>query len=424
MKNIKKYHYIVFVYFIFILSILFIFGHTPTNDSLGYIEYAQICLSQGQPYPCNTLIYGHPFIWNIGSINIIALSLKIFNSYYPVLLLMCLLKSLTALLVFKIAHYLFNEKTAYISLYIFVLYPNNWGQSTTLMSEIPMIFLSLSALYIAIASKNNKYVFLAGIIFAFANWFRPLAIIFIFILIIYFIINNKYTIKKIPLLIAGYLFMISIFGLETYNRTGHFIYQSEASWYNIVIKARDNASARTVYHESDKNNPRNIKGMEHLTCFQCNDIWKKQSIKWLKQHPFQYLQQLPVRLIELYYSDYDNMVAFASNKSIVEKLNITIPYRHIYKEFFNLNYLQYISIGNLIIYYFIMICFILSIAYTIKNKYFMMTFIPLSIFFIGTFATILVVQGESRYKDPFMPFIMIMAAYYISNCHINMKKIK
>ena len=126
-------------YCIALLLFLAIFGYTPTNDGDGYIEFAQVCIQSKQAYPCLPLIMGQTFIWNIGSINLTALSLLCFNSLYPLLIFLCFLKALTVLFIGKIAHKLFSGKVAIIASIMFVLYPNNIGQSTTILSEIPMI---------------------------------------------------------------------------------------------------------------------------------------------------------------------------------------------------------------------------------------------------------------------------------------------
>ena len=83
----NRHYQITIVFLLWLLAVLFVFGYTPTNDTEGYIEYARICLAEHQPYPCQALFVGQPFIWNIGSINLVAASLWLFNSVYPLLLL-------------------------------------------------------------------------------------------------------------------------------------------------------------------------------------------------------------------------------------------------------------------------------------------------------------------------------------------------
>ena len=73
---------------VFILSqliILCIFGYTPYPDSEGYIKLANDCLIYNEPYPISIKLTDLAFIWNIGAINTVALSLKLFHSVAPLL---------------------------------------------------------------------------------------------------------------------------------------------------------------------------------------------------------------------------------------------------------------------------------------------------------------------------------------------------
>ena len=86
MSNNRIINIATIAYLAFLLIILAIFGYTPTNDTDGYLEYGQVCLHQGEAYPCSTLIKGTPFIWNIGpSTLIVIFTLVVLVSFYPIL---------------------------------------------------------------------------------------------------------------------------------------------------------------------------------------------------------------------------------------------------------------------------------------------------------------------------------------------------
>ena len=99
----NSYCKISIAFFFFLLAILLFVGYTPPNDGDGYIEYALMSLKDGQPYPSHSTIMGQSFIWNIGQINLIALSLWLTRSIVPVLVLMCALKAVSAYVVARIA---------------------------------------------------------------------------------------------------------------------------------------------------------------------------------------------------------------------------------------------------------------------------------------------------------------------------------
>ena len=83
-------------FLLLLLGVLIVFGYTPTNDGEGYIEYAQIAIADRQPYPTLHHIIGKPYIWNMGIINLVALSLGLTKSLYPLLVIFCIMKALTA----------------------------------------------------------------------------------------------------------------------------------------------------------------------------------------------------------------------------------------------------------------------------------------------------------------------------------------
>lgn len=184
------------IYFVFLISVVCIFGYTPNNDTEGYIEYAKICLHNNQPYPCTATIIGQPFIWNIGIINLVETSIYLFGSIIPILPLMCLMKAITAFLTGKIAEILFNRKVGLTATLLFVLYPGNWGQSTFILSEIPMTCFALLSLYLLLKSNRRYLFFISGFTLCLANWFRGIALIFILAIIIYHLIFDRNNLLK------------------------------------------------------------------------------------------------------------------------------------------------------------------------------------------------------------------------------------
>lgn len=69
---------------------------------------------------------------------------------------------------------------------------------------------------------------------------------------------------------------------------------------------------------------------------------------------------------------------------------------------------QWIALYNLIYYYGIIITFILSFKCIRKLK------IPWLVVLIGTTFIALLGHGEARFHIPYMPFIIMCSAYYIS----------
>lgn len=244
----KTYCAIAAVYLATLLAVVAIWGYTPCNDSNGYIELARQSIAYGEPYPCWPTIYGKPFIWNIGQINLIALSLWTTGSIMPVVVLMCVMKATTALLVATTGRKLFGPYAGLAAIVLFVLYPNNWGQSTMILSEIPAITFAMTAVAMMVGegsgtTKNNSNygpfkdnkglghsknvlktvpwrAMAAGALLALANWFRSISLVFLVAFFLYYLIfSRRQIISRFVPLMVGYVAFIIIVGTSCWMRT-------------------------------------------------------------------------------------------------------------------------------------------------------------------------------------------------------------
>ncbi|PTL34756.1 hypothetical protein C7120_03550 [Prevotella sp. oral taxon 376] len=413
----SSYRKLTILFFLFLVAILAIFGYTPTNDGAGYIEYAETCIETGEPYPCTNLIKGYPFIWNIGVVNLTALFLWIYHSVYPILLFFCLLKALTGLLIAKIAESIFNSKVALTAFILYILYPNNWGEVTMLNSETPMIFLALFAFYIILRnSENTRWLFLGGMLMALANWFRPIALIFLGSIILYYIfLERKNIIRKTTGILSGYILIIFLFGIESYSRTGYFIYQAESLWFNMA-EATYETSVKPHYNTEmyPAGTARYIDNMKNKTAIECDKIWKKRSLDWLENNKLNYLSKVPGRLVYMYFNDIDNMTFLIKDKSKAENNYITLPYRNIVSQMNKLNGTQIAALICMLLYYIILLFAISGTITLLRKKHLKDAFLPLIIIIGGSLAIVLAIHGETRFKAPFMPFIFMLAAIALS----------
>ncbi len=404
-------------YFAWLLFVLLIFGFTPTNDGAGYAELARRCLSEGQPYPTITTYAREPFIWNIGIINLLGLSLWLTGSQWPVLLLLCAMKAAIALLLSLIARQLFGSRAAVIALLLFALYPNNWGQSTMLSSEIPSTFLCIAAAYVFIKAfyndtHNYRPYLLAGLLLALANWFRPTATIFISAFLIFLLLKARHAFfSRTVALATGHLLFVAVVGFSCCLRTGHFVFQPRSYWFSMVDECYDGAAVAPHWGQPvwPEGTPRYIEDHERMDCFELERIWKERSIDWLKDHKMEYLSKLPGRLYYMYQSDYDNLPAFLTDKEHPERNFVTLPYRHLLSEFSTLSCVQLLAVLCQLYYAVVLLLAVLGGAHLLRRRRYLDAFMPLFVIVGGTLALILVMHGETRFKDPLMPWMFMLA---------------
>ncbi len=408
----NSYCKISIAFFFFLLAILLFVGYTPTNDGDGYIEYALMSLKDRQPYPSHSTIMGQPFIWNIGQINLIALSLWLTRSIMPVLVLMCALKAATAYVVARIAELLFNHRTGLIAILLYIAYPNNWGQSTMLLSEIPSVALALTALYLTLKYNRAKAWIAAGLLFAIATWIRPISPIYIGSAFLYHLFfNRKLILKRYACVVGGYAALLIGFGSSCYLRTGYFLTQPTTLWFNFAANTYEK-STKVEYNQPvyPKGTARYIANREKLTALQCRDIWRQRSLQWLGNHKIAYLKKVPGRLFWMYYEDIDNIPAFLKDKQRAENNYVTLPVTSIAHQINSLSPIQYFALINEILYIIIMLMAVAATAQLLLKREYRSTFLPLFIIVAGSLALVLVSHGETRFKAPFMPFFFVLAA--------------
>lgn len=408
----NSYCKISIAFFFFLLAILLFVGYTPTNDGDGYIDYALMSLKDGQPYPSHSTILGQPFIWNIGQINLIALSLWLTRSIVPVLVLMCALKAVSAFVIARITELLFNHRTGLIAILLYIAYPNNWGQSTMLLSEIPSVALALTALYLTLKYNRAKAWIAAGLLFAVATWIRPISPIYIGSAFLYHLLfNRRLILKRYACIVGSYAVLLIVFGTSCYLRTGYFLTQPTTVWFNFIANTYEKSTkvdyTQPVY---PKGTARCIANREKLTALQCRDIWRQRSLQWLGNHKIAYLKKVPGRLFWMYYEDIDNIAAFLKDKQHAENNYVTLPATSIAHQINSLSPIQYFALINEIFYLIIVLMAVTATAQLLRKRDDYSLFLPLFIIVAGSLALVLVSHGETRFKAPFIPFLFMLAA--------------
>ena len=383
---------LIAVFIILQLVILVVFGYTPYPDSDGYLYLAQESLHKGEPYPVTSLLNDYPFLWNIGSINITVASLALFHSITPLLVVYALMKGITAWLLYELARKICGSQTAFITLIIYLIYPANYGECTSLLSELPFMFFIMLGIYLSIVKDKTL---LGGMLLAVANWFRPMGIVFLLTMIIFFLYQWRKSLK----LFIGYMAMITIIGCATMYRTGLFIYQAKTGWMALMDYSSDYAS------ESMK-----VRKYADWNVSQKDSAWQSLFFDWLKDHPTEYIKQMPPKLVNTYISDNVNMCTFIPGKADKEYMYEEVSMQTLIDSFPKLSAVQWLTVINLIVYFCIIISALCSLYWFNRKEY----LLPIAIIVLGTLLLLFVGHGEARFHIPFMPFFMILSAIFIN----------
>ena len=384
---------LIVIFTIFQLIILGVFGYTPYPDSDGYIFLAKECVAYGEPYPITSKLYDYSFLWNIGAINAVIASLALFNSVVPLLIFYSFLKGCTVWLFYAVIRKICGHNVAFIALLLYVLYPANYGEGTSTLSELPFMFFIFLGIYLSIV---RNWSLAGGMMLAVANWFRPMAIIFMLAVIIYYLYKWRKSLK----LLTGYAAMIIIIGSLSYQRTGLFLYQAKTGWMALIDYSTDNSAESLQVRENHQWNVN-----------QKDSVWRSMFTDWLMEHPKEYVAQMPRKLINTYVSDNVNMCTFIPNKAESEYMYEEVSMNTLIRNFPRFSAVQWLTIVNLAFYFFLILAALFSFLYFDLSRF----LLPISIISLGTLLLLFVGHGEARFHIPFMPFVIMMAALSIKH---------
>jgi hypothetical protein len=301
------------------------------------------------------------------------------------------MKGITAGMFYALTRKIWGCKTAFIALIIYLLYPANYGESTSLLSELPFMCFAMCGIYLSIVKKKS---FSGGMMLAVANWFRPIALVFLLALLICFLYKWRKSLK----LILGYMVMITIIGCATMHRTGLFLYQAKSGWMALMDYSSNHS------HESMM-----VRERADWNVCQKDSAWQSLFIDWVKDHPKEYIAQMPSKLVNTYVSDNVNMCTFIPDKQDTDYMYDKVSMGTLINSFPRLSAVQWLTILNLFVYFALLVTSVVSLFYFRRDTY----LLPVNVIVLGTLLLLFVGHGETRFHILFMPFFMILSSMFI-----------
>lgn len=404
---------IIVCYTLLQILCLLLFGYTPYPDSNGYILLAQECVEHNTFYPVN--LTDIPFLWNIGSINAVVLSLHLFNSVYPLLVLYCIMQGLSAWFVYDIAKHLFNTKTAFISLLLFVCYPANYACGTSVLSETPFIFFAL----FSIAMFLRGHHVTSGVVLAVANTFRPLALVFVMAILVYSLLRKKNCLA----VLLGYVVITCSIGITNYIVKDKFFTQGAMGWMGLMQYSWDHDGNKDEDYRLFNGNDPNIIENENYDCLQRDSVWRSHFLMWISQNKMEYIKQMPEKVARTYISDNVNFCAFLPDKQNREYMYKEISMDTLKTDFPNYSVVQIVVILNLVYYYLLLITAIAGFCLSVARADIPQVVLPATVIIVGTLMLMLVGHGEARFHQPLMPMFILLSSGFFSSISLFLRRL-
>lgn len=374
---------------------------TQVSDAQTYRNLALQCFDYQTWYPDSAQIFSD-YIFNPGYVNYLILHLNFFNSFAFVPVFNIIFNFLIIFELFILGKHFFNKNSAFIAVILFCALPTNALLPVVNLTEIPFLATALGAICLVRKKRYLSLIF-AGALFFIANWIRPIVIVFLLPVLLYMFLH-KFNVRSYVFLLFPLIISIFIIGEYTKIHTGYFNWQATSGGLNLIIGANDGMNGRHSTIVFRKGNMGYIENKERFTYTERDSIWKSRSINWIRENPVKYAEYIPLKIFRMWRGDnflYGNLLQ-KDGKIIPKKQRIFSD----------------VCFG--LPYYLIISMFFLSLAllWKEKDKNLFILLLPLV---LGTLLQGLI-YGSPRYHYPYMPVILIFAAWRIEIIIKNRKK--
>lgn len=410
-KRLTKISFGVFILWVVvqIVVIAIFWGKPQYSDQGQYMSMALDCFSNGEWYPMHKHIYSS-YIWTPGLINFLILQLKIFGTLNVNMIFNLLMNIGITAEIYFLGKKFFSRKTATIALIFWCLLTSNTMIVPIHSTDLPFVFFALGGLCLSLYPKYWTLV-LAGIALVLGNWFRPLAMFYLVVILLYMLLN-KYKWQYFFSFFASILISVFIIGKTTENKIGYFVYQSTTLGNNLIMTSNNEANGTVqefIFEDSTKIGW--IENSKELTFAEKDKIWKERSVEWIKHNPVKFSALFVKKVVVLFVHDswaWGSLTEYFSKNSVINYLEGKISKREVFIS-------QVWKYSFSLTYYILLLFFVYALLvyrgkwWTLK-KWFTPKGILLFFIIIGVVGTC-IFPNSPRYHYPFMFAIVLIAAY-------------
>lgn len=387
-----------------LLLIIVFWNVDQRSDQGAYIDIATDYYLRGSWYPDIKELYSS-YIWAPGLINMFIAELHIFGSIKANYFINLLLNINILINVWYLANRFFSKRTADITIVLFCFTYSNIMAVLPAGTEIPFLSLAITAFSLSLSNKSIVKLILAGIFLALANWIRPLAVIFISVILLYMLLNKSKVIHYGAFITPIIIFTLA-FGWMAKRHMGHFAFQATTSGVNLIMTANDRAYGGVATSLlRDKSSTCYIENAKQYTYLEKDSIWKARSIEWIKEHPAKFAGLYVAKLAGMYVEDSWAERPIIGGDGFVDKAaHGKADKMAIIKRVINM-------VGKSLTYYVVLLLSVISLFKYRKELITDKGYVML-ICLLGTLATC-IFSVTPRYHYPFLFALIIWAAYGI-----------
>jgi hypothetical protein len=310
---------------------------------------------------------------------------------------------LSVVLIYAITLKLFNKDTAAVASLFYSIFIFDITGSSIINNQHLSGVLLLAAILLILIDKYWS-VSLSAVLLGLMNIARPLGIVLIIAIFIYFLYkilltsNWKEWISKFVLVLISYYLVIYSFDavLINSNITSKPVSKSNIPYFKFVIGLSDNC--RSLYGNQDENERKTAVYYDLKSLNFNYEKYNDECKKFIMSHIYDYKSTLRIiyNKMTFFMGQIDHQYSFALNANQISSIQVFLNFGHF-------QYLIFIILALL--------------SFIIRKRQKNNAFTIINVLFVGFILVHIFVEAQTRYRYETYFFLIIMSADFI--CYVN-----
>lgn len=394
------------------LALCLTFDGMQVSDAESYLELARYCATVNSWYPGPGDLHA-TYIFGNGYVNLLSVVMRLSTSMIWAFLLNMLFTQMIVLSWADIAGQLTGRtQTACLTVVLLCAMCGLWGEVVATRTEL--CFMAFMGVSLALSLRKSAGALLAaGVLMGLANWVRPLLVVFLPGVLLFFLMRRVGW-KRVLAYLAGLALVIVLLGARTYQRTGRFVYQAQTMGVNMLMGANDDADGSYVGEVYDEGKPGYVATGSGVTFDERDARYKRYAVEWIKEHPLRFAALAPAKLFYYLATDIYCGSSFFGNRIQTDNLGYIRELAAIVtgrgSRPFALG--DAVVILSQLTYMLVFLAYVAFVVDCLRRRCWL-RLLPLHLIFALSCGVTVMTVGGARYHMPYLPIFCLCAAILI-----------
>ena len=394
------------------LALCLTFDGEQVSDAESYLELARYYATVNSWYPGPGDLHA-TYIFGNGYVNLLSVVMRLSTSMIWAFLLNMLFTQMIVLSWADIARQLTGRtQTACLTVVLLCAMCGLWGEVAATRTEL--CFMAFMGVSLALSLRKSAGSLLAaGVLMGLANWVRPLLVVFLPGVLLFFLMRRVGW-KRVLAYLAGLTLVIVLLGARTYQRTGRFVYQAQTMGVNMLMGANDDADGSYVGEVYDEGKPGYVAPGSGVTFDERDARYKRYAVEWIMEHPLRFAALAPAKLFYYLATDIYCGSSFFGNRIQTDNLGYIRELAAIVTG----RGARPFALGDAVVilsqltYMLVFLAYVAFVVDCLRRRCWL-RLLPLHLIFALSCGVTIMTVGGARYHMPYLPIFCLCAAILV-----------